>query len=291
MERMQFFAKVVILITALLVFTSLFRSEMYTHLIFSFKYLSYLIVTIASVVFLKSKMVSKHFRIFSLVFLFFMFGVLIGIHPSPICALTKAITQYQLMGFIPPPMVIMAGAMILFTILANKVFCGWVCPLGCLQEVIFTLSAPVKKINVPFLITNSIRISLLAVFLIVLFSFRINIYNYFNPFELFHWHPDGYILMVTAIVILLSLFLFRPFCQFFCPAGIITWIFEPVSLFKIRSTSDKKCTHCLKCINESPCNAINSIIESKKVIPDCFACGKCIESCPENALFFSLLRQ
>lgn len=253
----------------------------------SSKYLLYLTVTIIAITLLAMRRVSNLIRIITLIILFSIFGILIDIHPSPICALTKSFLRYQMRGFIPPAMIIMAVAMMLFTVIGNKVFCGWICPLGCLQEVIFKLSNIIKKIKFPFLITNSIRFSFLVIFLIFVFSFRVNIYNLFNPFELFHWHLDGYIIIVIAIVILASLFYYRPFCQFLCPAGFVSWIFEHTSLFKIHK-NEGKCTHCNKCIKESPCNAIDSIIDDHKITPDCFSCGKCIESCPEDALSFFL---
>ena len=272
-----------------LVFITSFKVQRYTQLIFSVKYFLYFLVTISAIILLKMRKVSDLLRIITLLIIFVIFGILIDIHPSPLCAFTKAFSRYQMKGFIPPPMIIMAGAIILFTILGNKIFCGWICPLGCVQEVIFKMSSFMKKFKFPFIITNSIRFSLFATFLVFIFSFRINIYNFFNPFELFHWSLDVLILFVISIVILSSLFYYRPFCQFVCPAGFITWSFEHLSLFKIRKNSSK-CTNCNKCINESPCNAIDGIIHNHKVIPDCFACGKCIDSCPEDALSFSLLK-
>jgi polyferredoxin len=287
MKNKTAFAKLALVVIAALIFTAFFRKQPYIQLMLSTKYLLYLIATIAAIILLKTKRVSNLFRIISLTVLFIIFSILTGIHPSPLCALTKSFVAYQMMNFIPPPMIIMAGAMILSTVIGNKIFCGWICPLGCLQEVIFKLSSFIKKFNLPFIISNSFRFSLLAVFIALVLLFRVNIYNWFNPFELFHWHLNSYILIVTSIVIVASLFYYRPFCQFLCPAGFITWIFEHTSLFKIHKTEDK-CTHCTQCIKESPCNAIHSIINNHTITPDCYACGKCIESCPENALSFSL---
>jgi polyferredoxin len=124
-------------------------------------------------------------------------------------------------------------------------------------------------------------------FLIYLFSFGTNIYNLFNPFELFHWELDTYIIIVTTVVILASLIYYRPFCHFLCPAGLITWFFEQVSIFKVIK-NENKCTHCDTCIKESPCTAISAIMKDQTIIPDCYACSKCIESCQVDALSFSL---
>ena len=216
-----------------LILIKFLKDQRYIQLILSPKYLLYLIVTITAITLLGMRKVSNLVRIITLIILFFIFGVFIDIHPSPLCALTKSFTRYQMVGFIPLPMIIMAGAMILFTIIGNKIFCGWICPLACLQEVIFTLSKIIRKIKFPFLFTNSIRFLLIAIFFLFVFLFRVNIYNLFNPFEFFHWDFQGYTTVVISIVILASLFYYRPFCQFICPAGLITWIFEHASIFRI----------------------------------------------------------
>ena len=290
MKMKSLIIKSVVIAIMALVFIAVFRDQQYVQLMLSYKYLAYLIVTIAAITLLNMRKVSTLVRIIALIILFFIFGFFIDMHPSPLCTLTKSFTRYQMNGFIPPPIVIMAGALILFTVLGNKIFCGWICPLGCLQEIVFRLSKFVNKFKLPFHITNSIRFSFFSIFLIFLFSFRVNTYNLFNPFELFSQQLNTYIIIVTSIVILASIFYFRPFCQFLCPAGLVTWLFEHMSLFKIHK-NEEKCTHCNKCIKESPCTAIESIVNDYKIIPGCFPCGHCIKSCPEGALSFSFYQK
>lgn len=287
MKRKGLIIRSLIVTILVLILIKFLKDQRYIQLILCFKYLLYFIVTITAITLLGMRKVSNVVRIITLIILFAIFSIFIGIHPSPLCALTKSFTRYQMRGFIPPPMIVMAGAMILFTIIGNKIFCGWICPLGCLQEVIFRLPIILRKVKFPFLITNSIRFSLLAVFLIIVFSFQVNIYNLFNPFEFFHWAFHGYTTVVISVVILASLFYYRPFCQFLCPAGFITWIFEHTSVFRIHKNNEK-CNCCNECIKESPCDAIEGIIHDHKIIHDCFACGRCIESCPESALSFYL---
>ena len=250
------------------------------------KYFFFLLISIIALLFLNLKRVSSIARIIALILGFILFGVLIGIHPSPLCALTKPLARYHIIGFIPPPMIVMVGAMVAFSLIGNKIFCGWICPLGCLQELMYKVSKGLKKIKLSFFITNSVRFSLIVLFSLYVFFFEMNIYDLFNPFELFHWHLDSYIIVIISMVIAASLVFFRPFCHFLCPAGFLTWIFEHISIFKIHKNSDK-CTYCKKCIKESPCAAIEPIIKDQKIVPDCYACGKCIESCPEDALTFS----
>jgi polyferredoxin len=286
-KRKRLIIKSLIVTILALILIKFLNDQRYIQIVLSPKYLVYLIVTVTAITLLGMRKVSNVARIITLIILFAIFGIFIGIHPSPLCALTKSFTRYQMRGFIPPPMIVMAGAMILFTIIGNKIFCGWICPLGCLQEVIFRLSKIIRKVIFPFIITNFVRLFLVATFFIIVFSFQFNIYSLFNPFEFFHWDFQGYTFVIMSIVILASLFYYRPFCQLLCPAGLITWFFEHVSIFRIQQDKEK-CNSCNKCIKESPCNAIESIIYNHKIIPDCFACGKCIESCPERALSFHL---
>ena len=287
MEKKNPLIKVAVVTIATAIFLTLFSGQPYLQFILSPKYLFFLLATLAAITLLVMGKVSNLVRMSALILLFAIFGIFFGIHPSPLCALTKSLTIYKMSGFIPPPMTVMAAAMILCTVVGNKVFCGWICPLGSLQEITFKLSRPVKKGKLPFIISNSVRFSLFLLFLLYLISFGTNIYNLFNPFELFHWHLNTYLIIVTAVVILASLIYYRPFCHFICPAGLITWFFEQVSIFKVIK-SEEKCTHCNRCIKESPCSAIAPIIKDQRIIPDCYACGKCIESCQVDALSFSL---
>ena len=287
MEKKNSLIKLAVVAIAAVIFLMILSGQQYLQFMLTPKYLFFLLTAIAAITLLAMGKVSNLVRIITLIIFFAIFGVFIGIHPSPLCALTKSLTIYKMSAFLPPPMIVMAAAMILFTLVGNKVFCGWICPLGCLQEITFKLSRPIKKIKLPFFISNSVRFSLFALFLIYLSLFGTNIYNLFNPFELFHWHLNTYLIIVTTVVILASLIYYRPFCHFLCPAGLITWFFEQVSIFKVIK-NEARCTHCNKCIKESPCSAIDPIIKDHTIIPDCYACGKCIESCQVDALSFSL---
>ncbi len=53
-------------------------------------------------------------------------------------------------------------------------------------------------------------------------------YDYFNPFELLHWHELGALAVwgPALAVAIASLFVYRPFCTFVCPLGLITWFFS-----------------------------------------------------------------
>jgi len=92
-------------------------------------------------------------------------------------------------------------------------------------------------------------------------------------------------IIFAAIVFSLSLDVYRPWCHFFCPFGLIGWIAEKISITKIK-VEYTKCIACGSCIKSCPSTVMEAIIKKKKTIPDCFSCASCIESCPVDAISF-----
>lgn len=241
--------------------------------------------------------VTHNLRLISLFVIFFTFAVVstfpignfargMGMHPSPLCSIVKPFIFIKAGRAVPIVFTAILFSVAVLTIIGNKLFCGWVCPIGALQEIFHRIPLSKKfKIKIPFKIPNTIRISIFILFIILLFTARLNIYEYFNPFEFLHWGFELLAIFMLSIVLIASIFIFRPFCYFICPLGLFTWVLEHISIIRIK-VDNKKCTKCNKCVEESPCLAIPAILEEKKTRPDCFACGRCIEICPENALKF-----
>jgi polyferredoxin len=174
-----------------------------------------------------------------------------------------------------------------FSIAGNKLFCGWVCPVGALQEVAYDIPpARRKRIKLPFKVTNWIRVLTFVAFVPLVFIIGKSIYDYINPFEALHWGFVVYEMTVLLIVLVAAYFTFRPFCYLLCPLGLFTWLLEQVSLTRIQIDSDS-CTTCYNCADEAPCPAMEAIVDGARWRPDCHACGKCLDSCSENAISFS----
>jgi polyferredoxin len=230
---------------------------------------------------------------------FFVFGILpvlpigeiskgLGLHPSPVCIVTKPFLFIYMGKTIPLIFFSVLLSIIILTLLGNKLFCGWVCPVGAIQEIVNRIPLPEKfKKKIPFRLSNPIRITLFVAYVGIVLLFGAGIYDYINSFEFLHWDFELVGLIIISTVLLASLVFFRPFCYLICPLGLITWLFEHVSLVKIKVDKDK-CTNCEICVDESPCPAMNPILESKKIIPDCHACGYCVKSCPESAISFKV---
>lgn len=241
--------------------------------------------------------VTQKVRLLSLVVISFSFGILfvlplgsfaqgMSIHPSPLCVIEKPFLFLNAGRGVPVLFLAIAASAALFTLIGNKLFCGWACPLGALQEIAHWIPLSKKwKIKLPFRITNSIRIGLFLLFIVLTFTVGKSIYPYINPFEFFHWGFGLLTIIIFAVTLIIALFIFRPFCYLVCPLGLYTWVIEHISLIRVKMDKNK-CTNCNICIEKSPCPAVSSILEGKKSRPDCHACGRCIEVCPENALRF-----
>ena len=83
--------------------------------------------------------------IMALTFSTLICGFLLGKSPNPMETLVKGIKM--LGGFYPYSLSSIAALMlvVICSIIGNKIICGWACPFGALQELIFTFSSKIKK--------------------------------------------------------------------------------------------------------------------------------------------------
>jgi len=201
-----------------------------------------------------------------------------ALHPSPMCMVARPI-QFLSMGRAVPPL--FAGlllAVALLSLAGTKLFCGWACPIGAIQELIHAVPLPRGlKWIVPFAISNSVRIGLFVLFLLTLFFSGHYLYDYVNPFHFLEWDFAPASAIVFTAVMVAALFIYRPFCYLVCPLGLVTWVLEQFALTRVRVTAD--CTHCGRCVTARPCPALDAVVEGRRIRPDCHACGRCIELC------------
>ncbi len=246
---------------------------------------------------LMNSKLSRNLRLAMLPVVFFVFAVLwvfplgrfalgMGPHPSPLCVVTKPFLFLDAGYSIPTVFFAIFASIAVLSLIGNKLFCGWVCPIGAIQEIFHRIPTPARlKRRLPFKITNTIRVAGFVAFVPIVFIAGVSIYDYFNPFEILHWHMELSLIVVMGITLVGAVFVFRPFCYLWCPLGLITWFLEHIAVFRVRLDKDA-CTECDICVDESPCPSVRSILDGKRSRPDCHACGRCIEACPEVALRF-----
>ena len=152
---------------------------------------------------------------------------------------------------------------IIFALLFGRVFCSGVCPLGALQELVnvrnFRLSRAVSStltmIPWVYLAFTILYAATRSQFLICRF----------DPFiGIFRMGGDVGMITFGVVLLIMSVFIGRPFCQFLCPYGALLSIFSSLSWKKIEITpSSKGCINCALCGKACPVDAIRAPQSSK----------------------------
>ncbi len=218
-------------------------------------------------------------------------GFILGKSPNPMEGVVKVFKS--MVGLYPDPLVKVTTFLffIALAIIGNKLICGWACPFGALQELIYSIPVlkKIKQRKLPFLFTNTIRGLLFIAMLLVLFGIvggrkGMVLYHYVNPFNLFNLEIETVSILLTIVLSLaISFFFYRPFCHFICPFGLISWIAERISLFRIRIDKNA-CTECGACIRACPSTAAGDRVKNRKLPGDCFSCARCLNVCPVDAI-------
>ncbi|MFX1257809.1 MAG: 4Fe-4S binding protein [Promethearchaeota archaeon] len=190
-----------------------------------------------------------------------------------------------------PNVIFLTGLTFLILVLSlifGRIFCGYVCPLGAGQELlsmnrfqkIFFNELENKKKN--NLISNLVRCAFFVGFVVLIILFGFEILTPLNPLNgfLFIWFPFNYIFLIAlillSIVIITSIFIYRPFCRYICPFGAIVNLISRFSIIKIRRTD--ACLDCGLC--EQMCPTFEGPQKSKK--GECYLCYRCLDFCSKE---------
>jgi polyferredoxin len=165
---------------------------------------------------------------------------------------------------------------------SNKSLCGWGCPLGLLQDLLSRM--PVPKWRPPFRLSNSVRVVAFGALVAGLIIAGLDWIGLIDPFQIFRFNLTMAIGIFSGLLLVASLFVYRPWCQFLCPFGLLGWGVEQFSLLRPR-INRQVCRKCQLCVKACPTQAMADIYAGKKIRADCFACGYCLMACPhEGAL-------
>lgn len=220
-------------------------------------------------------------------------GFALGKSPNPMEGVVKV---FKSMVGLYPSVAEKAIAMAFFLTLAvvgNKLVCGWACPFGALQELLYSLPVlkRIKRKKIPFLVSNGVRTILFVAALLLLFDIvggrkGFVLYHSMNPFNLLDLDFDHAPIIITILISLgLSLLTYRPFCQFVCPFGLISWLAERLSLARVRIDATR-CNQCGACVEVCPLDAAKNKVAGKLFAADCYSCARCLNVCPQDAITY-----
>ena len=182
------------------------------------------------------------------------------------------------------------------TLLLGPVFCGWVCPLGSVQEWLGKLGKKIfrRKYNlfIPYKYDRILRYLRYLMLGWVVYMTAVTgklVFADIDPyFALFNfWTGEVAVagLVILGLVLAGSLLVERPFCKYACPYGAILGIFNLFRIFKIKRNAST-CTSCEACDRSCPMNIPVSTATSVRD-HQCISCMKCTseQACPvENTV-------
>ena len=196
------------------------------------------------------------------------------------------------------------GILMLYGLILGRTICGFLCPMGLLQELLHKIPTPkLRKSKVTRFMTG-LKYVLLAVFVVALplwYGAKLiplpAFCKYICPAGTLEGavpllsHPDNSFLLTVlgglfswkaallVLAIVLCVFAYRGFCRFLCPLGAIYSLFSKINLVGVKLDVDK-CVDCGKC--HRVCGMDIHHVGDR----ECIHCGECIDSCPTNAITF-----
>jgi polyferredoxin len=233
------------------------------------------------IVFLAAAVLIRLFRLYKLRFVLLLFsllyfGFLVGGCNCSVGAFLKLITLHH----VTIGIAILAVVPLVFALIFGRIYCGYVCPFGALQEFLnvrdksknLSVKAEASSLYVRIFLT-------LLIIAAVIISGRYIVGEVF-PFKTIFNFSGGTVQIVSAFALVLSsLFIYRPFCRFVCPYSIALNIVSRFSIYKFKCTEDEKCNNCSLC---NRCCKLNAIDKNEIDSGRCIECGDCVESCKSN---------
>ncbi len=189
------------------------------------------------------------------------------------------------------------GMLILFGVVLGRVICGYLCPFGLMQELLYRIPSKKMKKNRWTKVLSWLKYIILIVFVVVIpITFTTpGFCKYICPAGtleggvflvsaderlrtmlggLFSWK-----MMILILVVGTAIFIFRSFCRFICPLGAFYALFHKVSVVGMKVDAHK-CNGCNACV--AHCK-----MDIKKVgDAECIHCGECEGVCNQCAISF-----
>jgi polyferredoxin len=193
---------------------------------------------------------------------------------------------------------------LIISLVFHKAFCGWLCPIGTVSEVLWRLGRRLFKGNWVLprwadLPLRSVKYILLGLFFYAVGSMSAAALSGFlaSPYGLiadvkmlYFFRFLGSTALITLLsLVALSLIIKNFWCRYLCPYGALMGLVSLLSPMRVRRNSDL-CIDCAKCAKACPVSLSVDKLASVRSA-ECTACVECVAVCPAaGALEFSLPR-
>jgi polyferredoxin len=197
------------------------------------------------------------------------------------------------------------GFMMLFGLLLGRLICGFLCPFGWFQDLIYKIKT--KKLNLPKKIDKVLRYLKYAIFVIMVLAlpmFLTNKYGLASPYFCKYLCPAGTLgagipltilneglrsqlgflfgwkIFILIVIIVSSLVIYRPFCKYLCPLGAFYALFNKISIYQMH-VDHSECIQCGACMTQ--CKMQVDVLKDINSA-ECIRCGECKAVCPTDAI-------
>ena len=201
------------------------------------------------------------------------------------------------------------GLIMAFGTVLGRFVCGWLCPFGLLQDLLYKIPFFKKLKSLPnekYL--RYLKYVILVLFVILLPLFALDTFGVGIPWFCKWICPAGTLeagvplvisnsglralvgglyahkVAILTLLVLLSIALYRPFCRYLCPLGALYGLFNPVALTRFSVDSDK-CDRCGEC--QRACKFDIPVYDKPNSL-DCIRCTDCMKACPNRAIDYSV---
>jgi len=176
------------------------------------------------------------------------------------------------------------------SLLFGRVFCSGVCPLGAIQDLVVLWPKKVpKKLDrilswIPYIyLTAAVLFAGLGTYLRLFSSDSVLSHRFliceWDPFVgLFRVSAPFHMLAIGTALLILGMFIGRPYCRWLCPYGGILAILSRFAWKNVRITPDKE-LDCGLCAEACPYGAIYKLRADRS---KCLSCARCYEACPRH---------
>ena len=193
-------------------------------------------------------------------------------------------------------------ALVALTLVAGRIYCSVICPLGVMQDVVSRCSGLRRKKKYRFSYSPEVkwlRYGMFAVFVAALAAGVGSVVALLAPYSSFGrivsglvWHrtlPVFIIALVTFVILfILAWRNGRTYCNTVCPVGTVLGFLSRFSLFRI-TIDESKCNKCGLCSRRCKAACIDG--KGNKVdYSRCVMCLDCLSTCTHDAISYTRRR-